>query len=352
MEPTESPAPEAAVLRLAGAAGLDAAHRGLRVARYRSLLWHWVRRWFAPPHRSMFERLPSVPEKHVAVTFIGHASVLVRYPGAAICVDPMLGGWVGGARRAVEAGLAPADLDDVALILITHLHSDHFHAATLAQLPKSAMLVGPRGVAAAAAQFEFARVLELTPGTDLAFGDITIYAEPVRHGDDQVGGLSYVMRSVAGAPSVYVCGDSGYFSGFADIGARHAPDLACLPIGGFLPLSFRDRHMSPIDALVAFSDLRARLLLPIHHGAFALSYEKLDEPLRLLRETATAYGLREHLLVMQPGQSQRIGAAAPTSEHVDEPHVDVHITGPFDTAFEGDTEEHSQHALVPQATST
>jgi len=222
----------------------------------------------------------------------------------------------------------------------------------LAQLPKSAMLVGPRGVAAAAAQFEFARVLELTPGTDLAFGDITIYAEPVRHGDDQVGGLSYVMRSVAGAPSVYVCGDSGYFSGFADIGARHAPDLACLPIGGFLPLSFRDRHMSPIDALVAFSDLRARLLLPIHHGAFALSYEKLDEPLRLLRETATAYGLREHLLVMQPGQSQRIGAAAPTSEHVDEPHVDVHITGPFDTAFEGDTEEHSQHALVPQATST
>lgn len=302
------PSADLAVAPALSATDLDAAHRDLKVARYRSLLWHWVRAWFSPPQRAMFERLPSVQADQVAVTFIGHASVLVRYPGAAICVDPMLGRWVGGARRAVEAGLAPADLDDVALILITHLHSDHFHAATLASLPKSAMLVGPRGVAAAAAAFQFARVLELTPGTNLAFGDITVYAEPVRHGDDQVGGLSYVMRSAVGAPSVYVCGDSGYFSGFADIGARHAPDIACLPIGGFLPLSFRDRHMSPLDALTAFTDVRARLLLPIHHGAFALSYEKLDEPVRLLTQTATARGLRDHLLLMQPGQSECFGA--------------------------------------------
>ena len=35
--------------------------------------------------------------------------------------------------------------------------------------------------------------------------------------------------------------------------------------------------MSPLDALYAFEDLRARLLVPIHHGAFALSYERLDE---------------------------------------------------------------------------
>ena len=33
--------------------------------------------------------------------------------------------------------------------------------------------------------------------------------------------------------------------------------------------------MSPLDALYAFEDLRARLLVPIHHGAFALSYEQL-----------------------------------------------------------------------------
>ena len=45
--------------------------------------------------------------------------------------------------------------------------------------------------------------------------------------------------------------------------------------------------MSPLDALYAFEDLRARLLVPIHHGAFPLSYERLDEPVRWLIELAT-----------------------------------------------------------------
>ena len=67
-------------------------------------------------------------------------------------------------------------------------------------------------------------------------------------------------------------------------------------------------HLSPLDALQAFADLRARLLMPIHHGAFALSYEQLDEPVRLLTEAASARGLRDHLLVMRPGQSERIAS--------------------------------------------
>ena len=106
-------------------------------------------------------------------------------------------------------------------------------------------------------------------------------------------------------PSVYLCGDSGYFSGFAELGTRFAPDIALLPIGGFLPRSFRARHMSPLDALFAFEDLRARMFVPIHHGAFAISYEQLDEPARWLVELAKARGVRDHVLVMAPGQSER-----------------------------------------------
>ena len=78
-----------------------------------------------------------------------------------------------------------------------------------------------------------------------------------------------------------------------------------LPIGGFYPTSFRNRHMSPLDALYAFEDLRARLLVPIHHGAFPLSYERLDEPARWLTELASARGVRDHVLVMAAGQSEQ-----------------------------------------------
>jgi len=66
--------------------------------------------------------------------------------------------------------------------------------------------------------------------------------------------------------------------------------------------------MSPLDALFAFEDLRARLLVPIHHGAFALSYEKLDEPARWLIELATERGLRDHVNVMTAGQTERFPA--------------------------------------------
>ncbi len=83
-----------------------------------------------------------------------------------------------------------------------------------------------------------------------------------------------------------------------------------LPIGGFLPGSFRSRHMSPLDALYAFEDLRARLLVPIHHGAFPLSYERLDEPVRWLLELATTRGVRDHVRVLGAGQTERFNVPA------------------------------------------
>jgi hypothetical protein len=48
--------------------------------------------------------------------------------------------------------------------------------------------------------------------------------------------------------------------------------------------------------------------VPIHHGAFALSYELLDEPARWLVELAKARGVRDHVHVMSAGQSERFEA--------------------------------------------
>jgi hypothetical protein len=54
------------------------------------------------------------------------------------------------------------------------------------------------------------------------------------------------------------------------------------------------------------------MLVPIHHGAFPLSYERLDEPGRWLVELATQRGLREHVQMMTAGQTERfVDQAAP-----------------------------------------
>ncbi|HEY3803826.1 MAG TPA: MBL fold metallo-hydrolase [Kofleriaceae bacterium] len=290
----------------ARAGELATLHKSIPVERYRSLIGHWFGAWFRAPRAAQHQPVPSVGDGQLAITFGGHATVLARYKKLAIAFDPMLGRWVGGVRRAVEPGLAPGDFSDVGLVLISHRHADHLHVPTLRKLPRGATIVVPAGGAAWVSGLGFARVVELRPGADLELRGIQVIAAATSHGDGELArGLSYVIRG--SGPSVYVCGDSGYFSGFADIGARFAPDIALLPIGGFLPTSFRERHMSPLDALFAFEDLRARLLVPIHHGAFALSYERLGEPARWLAELAKDRGVRDHVHLMAAGETERFG---------------------------------------------
>jgi L-ascorbate metabolism protein UlaG (beta-lactamase superfamily) len=221
----------------------------------------------------------------------------------------MFGRWVGGVHRAVEPGLVPADVTDVGLILLSHRRADHLHVPTLRHLPRTATVVAPAGAAAALSRLGYARVVELAPGADLELRGVQVTAAATAHGD---AGLSYVLQG--DGPSVYVCGASGYFSGFADLGERFAPDIAMLPIGGFLPTSFRARHMSPLDALYAFEDLQARVMIPIHHGAFALSYERLEEPARWLVELASHRGVRDHIHVMTPGQTERFVQRDPDAD--------------------------------------
>jgi L-ascorbate metabolism protein UlaG (beta-lactamase superfamily) len=293
------------------AAELGKLHREIPVERYRSLVGHWIARWFRAPRPAHHELSPVIDPGELAITFGGHATVLLRTDRLAIAFDPMLGRWIGGVRRAVEPGLAPGDLTDVRLVLISHRHADHLHLPTLRKLPRGATLVVPAGAASWVSSLGFARVVELIPGSDLELRGVQVIACATSHGETELArGISYVVRTTDG-PTAYLCGDSGYFSGFADVGARFAPDVAMLPIGGFMPSSFRSRHMSPLDALYAFEDLRARLLVPIHHGAFALSYERLEEPARWLTELAIARGLRDHVRVMTAGQTAHFGPSRP-----------------------------------------
>ena len=157
----------------------------------------------------------------------------------------------------------------------------------------------------------FARVVELAPGSDLELRGVQVIGYATAHGEgDLARGLSYVVRPTGDmtGPSLYLCGDSAYFSGFADIGKRFAPDIAFLPIGGFYPNSFRSRHMSPLDALFAFDVLEHIEDDAADHGAFPLSYEKLDEPARWLLELATSRNLRDHVKLMTAGQTERFSA--------------------------------------------
>src|SRR5262249_44397535 len=123
-------------------AELDELHRAYRPDRHVSLIAHWAAAWLRPVPRFAVAPAPPVTQGEVAVAFVGHATVVLRYPGLTILVDPMLGRSLGFVRRAGVPLLAPAELrPDV--ILITNASPDHLHLPTLEKLPRSATLVVP-----------------------------------------------------------------------------------------------------------------------------------------------------------------------------------------------------------------
>jgi L-ascorbate metabolism protein UlaG (beta-lactamase superfamily) len=279
---------------------LDELNRAHRPDRHLSLLGAWAGSWMRPIERAAPEPAPAIAPGEVGVTFVGHASAVLRWPKLAVALNPMLGRRVGAVRRAVSAGAGIDDLAFCELVLVTHATPDLLHRPTLRRLPTRATIVVPPRCAALVSDLGFARVVELAVGSSLHHRGVDVTSASVKH---RGPACAYVLRG--DGPSVYYCAASGYFSGFAEIGARHRPDIALLPISGYAPRSFRDENMSPLDALFAFEDLAARMLIPIRHGAFVLSYERLDEPLRWLRRLVADRGMEAFVSPLAPGTSRK-----------------------------------------------
>ena len=193
----------------------------------------------------------------VAVTFGGHATVLARYhePRDRVRPDARPLGRRGAPRRRARARARRLQRrrahPDLAPPRRSPARPDAAQAAAQRRRwscrPARAAWVSPLG---------FARVVELQPGADLELRGVQVDRVRDLARRRRARARPVVRRARRRARALYLCGDSGYFSGFADIGERFAPDIAVLPIGGFLPASFRARHMSPLDALYAFEDLR------------------------------------------------------------------------------------------------
>lgn len=248
---------------------------------------------------------PALTPGQIALTWIGHASFLAQFSNLNVLIDPNFANWLFLLKRLRRAGLRPEDLPPIDLVLLTHAHFDHFHKPSLRQLPSPKIAIMPWGMGDLASNLGFTRIVELQWWESFSYGDWKVTLTPAKHWGarmlrDRHRGYGGFILEHQGR-RIYHAGDSAYSHCFKEIGRKLSPEIALLPIGAYYPDSFRNSHMGPDEAVKAFRDLQAQWLIPMHFGAFRLSFEDMAEPPQWLQALCQESGLTERLMILKEG---------------------------------------------------
>jgi len=256
------------------------------------------------------------PESGLRITWMGHSSMLVEIDGVRVLLDPVWDEraspvqWA-GPKRFFAPTLRLEQLPQIDVVLISHDHYDHLGAGTvrqLAELQPEARWVTPLGVGEIlrrlGVQTERIEEIDWTETVSIA-GGLEITALPSRHFSGrslfnrfETLWASFVLRGTG--HTVYYAADSGWWEGFAEIGAEYGPfDLTMLEIGASNEL-WHSIHLGPDGAMRAFHALGGMgLLMPIHWGLFDLALHAWRQPIERLIALAESEGLK--LWAPKPG---------------------------------------------------
>ena len=274
------------------------------------------------PFRTDVSVYGAAPESGLRVTWMGHSSMLLEIDGVRILIDPVWDEraspmrWA-GPKRFFSAPMRLEELPPVDVVLVSHDHFDHLGKATIRGLAALESMRGARwvtslGVGEELRRFGVAaeRVAEMDWTESVAVGGLEITAVPARH----FSGRSLFNRFetlwsafVLKGPkhTVYFGADSGWWEGFAEIGAAYGPfDLTMLEIGAFDAL-WDGIHLGPDGAVRAFEAMGGKgLIMPIHWGLFDLALHAWRQPMTRMLELAEEKGIR--VWAPEPGRPTEV----------------------------------------------
>jgi len=230
-------------------------------------------------------------EEDILVWF-GHSSYFMQLSGKRFLVDPVLSGSaspIPSTTRSFPGSdvYIADDIPSIDYLFLTHDHWDHLDYVTLQKLkPKIQTIITSLGVGSHLKHWGFAEnnIIEKDwyEISELEEGFSIVHA-PARHFSgrgfkrNQSLWSSFVLQTPA--LKIYLGGDSGYDEHFATIGEKFGPfDLAILECGQYNEY-WKHIHMMPEEVVQAGIDLRAKKILPVHWGKFALSLHDWDDPI-------------------------------------------------------------------------
>lgn len=233
-----------------------------------------------------------------SVYWIGNATTIIRYGGIAVLTDPnflhrhekVALGYGLRSARLTDPAIPLDDLPPIDLVLLSHMHEDHFDKLVARKLDRTLPIITTPHSARALSRMGFERPYALATWDelDVAKGDarLRITATPGRHGPAVVGrllppvmGSLLHFRPADGRAGVrlYITGDTLVFPRIREIHRRYPDvDLALLHLGGTRAMGV----LVTMDGRQGVEMLRLispREAIPIHYEEYTVMKSPLSE---------------------------------------------------------------------------
>lgn len=280
----------------------------------------------SPTRAAAFAADPNDPAAGSAL-FIGTATLLLRYAGFTILTDPNflhrgekvhLGYGLHSTRR-TEPALRIEDLPPLDLVVVSHLHEDHFDRVAERKLDRSAPLFTTRQAATILRRkgFRMARGFGTWGSATLEKGDcrLRITAMPGLHAPlplqlmlPTVMGslLEFQTRTGATLLRIYVSGDTLLHDRLREIPRRYPDvDLGFFHLGGTRIFGVM-LTMDAKQGLDAVRIVNPRTAVPIHYD----DYEVFKSPLADFRRAVQSAGLEDRVHYVDRGETYRFEVPA------------------------------------------
>jgi L-ascorbate metabolism protein UlaG (beta-lactamase superfamily) len=261
-----------------------------------------------------------------SISFIGNATVLIRYAGFTILTDPTFIhkheqvsiGYGMHTTRLTDPSMDIGDLPPLDLILLSHFHGDHFDQVAERDLDKSLPILTTPEAAIALHErgFKNATALEQwsTKTVQKGAARLRVTSMPGRHGPPLVSAmLPQVMGSMlefqATADSslfrLYITGDTLVIDDIKDIPRRY-PDihLALLHLGGTRVMGILVT-MDGRQGVEMMRIVNPRLAIPIHYD----DYDVFKSPLSDFQREVRAAGLEDRVHYLDHGDTYTFAAS-------------------------------------------
>lgn len=238
------------------------------------------------------------------VTWFGHSAFLLEVEGKTILFDPMFGKAptpfpIKNQRYSRKLPFKIEDLPAIDAVVLSHDHYDHLDYGSIMKLKgKVKQFITPLGVGSHLARWGIPeeKISEHDWWSEYTFEGLKLACTPARHFSgrgltDRNSTLWCSWVIIARDTKIYFSGDGGYGSHFKEIGEKYGPfDLTLIECGQY-NVRWAEIHMLPEETVQAHQDVKGKLLIPVHWGAFTLSLHAWHDPIERALRAAEESGV-------------------------------------------------------------